>query len=68
MNFLPESEIEVILKKIEELEKIVNSQDRKNKKWKNANSIIKMDCRQRSRYRTCIFTFVDEDLIMIPLK
>lgn len=41
MNSLPESEIEEILEKIEELEKIVNSQDRKNKKWENANSIIK---------------------------
>ena len=41
MNALQESEIEEILEKIEELEKIVNSQDRKNKKWKNANSIIK---------------------------
>lgn len=41
MNSLPENEIGGILEKIEELDKIVHSQDRKNKKWENAKSIIK---------------------------
>lgn len=41
MTALPESEVEEILSKIEELEKIVQSKDRKTKKWENAKGIIK---------------------------
>lgn len=41
MNSLPENEIEEILEKIEEFDKIVHSQDGKNKKWENAKCIIK---------------------------
>jgi hypothetical protein len=41
MSALPDSEIEEILKKIDELEKIVQSKDRKSKKWENAKGIIK---------------------------
>lgn len=41
MTALPDSEVEEILSKIEELEKIVQSKDRKTKKWENAKGIIK---------------------------
>lgn len=41
MTALPDSEVEEILKKIDELEKIVQSNDRKTKKWENAKGIIK---------------------------
>ena len=41
MTSLTESEIDEILLKINEIEKIVNSTDRKSKKWENAKEIIK---------------------------
>ncbi len=41
MTSLPDEEIEEILSKINELENIVNSTDRKTKKWENAKDIIK---------------------------
>lgn len=41
MSALPETEIEEILSKINELEKIVKSSERKSKKWENAKDIIK---------------------------
>lgn len=41
MSALPDTEIEEILNKISELEKIVKSMDRKSKKWENAKGIIK---------------------------
>lgn len=41
MSALPDAEIEEILQKIDELEKIVKSSDRKSKKWENAKGIIK---------------------------
>ena len=40
MTSLPDSELEEILHKISELEQIVNSTDRKSKKWENAKGII----------------------------
>lgn len=41
MTSLSDSEIEEILSKIDRLEDIVNSSDRKSKKWENAKGIIK---------------------------
>lgn len=41
MSALPDTEIEEILNKINELEKIVKSSERKSKKWENAKSIVK---------------------------
>lgn len=41
MSALPDVEIEEILSKINDLEKIVKSSDRKSKKWENAKSIVK---------------------------
>lgn len=41
MSALPEADIEEILDKINELEKIVMAQERKSKKWENAKGIIK---------------------------
>lgn len=41
MGSLTEPEINEALKKVDELEKIVNSTDRKTKKWENAKEIIK---------------------------
>ena len=41
MSALPDTEIEEILSKINELEGIVKSSDRKSKKWENAKGIIK---------------------------
>lgn len=41
MSPLPESEIKEILLKLEELEKIVSSDDRKSQKWEKAKDIIK---------------------------
>lgn len=41
MSALPDADIEEILNKINELEKIVNSSDRKSKKWENAKGIVK---------------------------
>ena len=41
MTALPDSEVEEILLKIQELENIVKSDERKTKKWENAKSIIK---------------------------
>lgn len=41
MSALTDSEVEEILVKIKELENIVNSNDRKTKKWENAKEIIK---------------------------
>lgn len=41
MTTLPDSELRDILKKVEELEVIVQSQDRRTKKWENAKEIIK---------------------------
>ena len=41
MTALPDSEVDEILNKISELEKIVQSSDRKTKKWENAKGIIK---------------------------
>ena len=41
MSALPDTEIEEILNKINELEKIVKSPDRKSKKWENAKGIVK---------------------------
>ncbi|MFQ9543057.1 MAG: hypothetical protein ACLR0B_15150 [Anaerobutyricum soehngenii] len=41
MSALPDAEIEEILYKINELEKIVKSSDRKSKKWENAKGIVK---------------------------
>ena len=38
---MPDSELRDILKKVEELEVIVQSQDRRTKKWENAKEIIK---------------------------
>lgn len=41
MSALPETEIEEVLSKINELENIVKSSDRKSKKWENAKGIVK---------------------------
>lgn len=41
MSALPDLEIEEILNKIDELEKIVQSKDRKSKKWENSKDLIK---------------------------
>lgn len=41
MTALPDSEVEEILTKVDELERIVQSKDRKTKKWENAKEIIK---------------------------
>lgn len=41
MSALPDSEIEEILNKMNELEKIIKSSDRKSKKWENAKGVIK---------------------------
>ena len=41
MTSLNDDEIEEIIRRIDELEKIVNSTDRKSKKWANAGEIIK---------------------------
>ena len=41
MTALPDSEVEEILLKIQEVENIVKSDERKTKKWENAKSIIK---------------------------
>ena len=41
MSALPEAEIDEILHKIDEIEDIVHSPDRKAKKWDNAKNIIK---------------------------
>lgn len=41
MTALPNSEVEEILLKVDELEKIIRSSDRKAKKWENAKGIIK---------------------------
>lgn len=41
MSSLTDLEIEEVLKKIEELEQIVLSKDRRSKKWENAKGIIK---------------------------
>ena len=41
MTALTDSEVEEILEKINELEKIIESKDRKTKKWENAKGIIK---------------------------
>lgn len=41
MSALPDNEIEEILNKINELEKIVKSTDRKSKKWENTKGIVK---------------------------
>lgn len=41
MTSLPDSEIEEILSKISMLEEIVNSRERKSKKWETAKEIIK---------------------------
>ena len=41
MSALKETEIHEILGKIDELEAIVNSTERKTKKWENAKEIIK---------------------------
>ena len=41
MSALPDTEIEEILSKINDLEVIVTSEDRKSKKWEKAKSIIK---------------------------
>lgn len=41
MSALPDTEIEEILSKINELEKIVKSSERKSKKWENAKGIVK---------------------------
>lgn len=41
MTALPDLEVEEILAKVDELEKIVQSKDRKTKKWDSAKEIIK---------------------------
>ena len=41
MTALPDSEVEEILSQIDELERIVQSGDRKTKKWENAKGIVK---------------------------
>lgn len=41
MSVLPDSEIDEILTKIDEIEKVVNSDNRKSKKWENVKGIIK---------------------------
>lgn len=41
MSALPEKEIDEILRKVDELEKIISSKDRKSKKWENVKDIIK---------------------------
>lgn len=41
MSSLREDEIEEITSKIDEIERIVNSKDRKTKKWEKAKEIIK---------------------------
>ena len=41
MSSLPDVQIEEILSKIDELEKIVNSGERKTKKWEQAKDIVK---------------------------
>ena len=40
MSALPNKEIDEILSKVDELEKIITSKDRKSKKWENAKNII----------------------------
>lgn len=41
MSALPDTEINEILGRIDELERIIQSSDRKSKKWENAKNIIK---------------------------
>lgn len=41
MTALPDSEVEEILLKVDELEKIIQSSDRKTRKWENAKGIVK---------------------------
>lgn len=41
MSALPETEIDEILRKIDEIESIVHSSDRKAKKWENVKNVIK---------------------------
>jgi len=41
MSALTDAEVEEVLKKIDELKEIVDSKDRKTKKWDNAKGIIK---------------------------
>ncbi len=41
MSMLPDDQIDEILQKIEELERITNSSERKSKKWEKAKDIIK---------------------------
>lgn len=41
MTVLPDSEVEEILSKMDELEKIMKSNERKTKKWENAKEIVK---------------------------
>ena len=41
MTSLREQEIQEILEKVNELENIINSKERKSKKWESCNSIIK---------------------------
>lgn len=41
MSALTDTELEEVLKKIDELKEIVDSKDRKTKKWENAKGIIK---------------------------
>ena len=41
MTALTDSEVEEILLRVDELEKIVQSKDRKTKKWENAKGIVK---------------------------
>lgn len=41
MSALPDAEIREILSRIDEMEAIVKSSERKSKKWENAKEIIK---------------------------
>ena len=41
MNSLREEEIQEILEKVNELEKIISSKERKSKKWEMCNGIVK---------------------------
>lgn len=41
MTALPDSEVDEILAKMDELEKIIQSNQRKTKKWENAKEIVK---------------------------
>lgn len=57
MSALKDSEIDEILNKIDELEKIIQSSERKTKKWENAKEIVKWIAEKS----------VDVGMVLLPL-